>query len=88
VLIHDSHYEPLELASLDAEIADLSSDGPIDVDAVVVQAFHSEYRDLDWKRFRGLRAVFDGRGAVDPEDIRNAGARYLAVGVHGKNGSA
>ena len=86
VLIHDSHFEPAELASLEAEIANLSSGGPVDIDAVVVQAFHSEYRDLEWARFRGLKAVFDGRGALDPEQIQKVGAKYLAVGVRNTNG--
>jgi nucleotide sugar dehydrogenase len=85
-LVNDPHFEAHELAGLEAEVADLS-DG-LDVDAVIVQAFHREYRDLDWSRFRGLKVVFDGRGAVDAEKIRAAGARYMAVGVRTENASA
>jgi nucleotide sugar dehydrogenase len=81
VLIHDPYFQPSELAALEAQVADLSSDAPLAVDAIVVQAFHHQYRDLDWSRFRGLAAVFDGRGTVDPESVRKAGARYLAVGL-------
>jgi nucleotide sugar dehydrogenase len=81
VLIHDPLFEPAELAGLEAEIADLDSDAPLGVDAIVVQAFHRQYRDLDWSRFSGLRVVFDGRGSVDPELIRRTGARYMAVGL-------
>jgi UDP-N-acetyl-D-glucosamine dehydrogenase len=81
VLIHDPYFEPAELAALEAEVADLRSDAPLDVDAIVVQAFHAQYRDLDWTRFRGLKVVFDGRGVVDPESVHKAGARYLAVGL-------
>ncbi len=83
VLVHDPLFTPAELAALEAEIADLESGQPIDVDAVIVQAFHRNYRDLDWSRFRGLKVVFDGRGMVDPEMIRRVGARYLAVGIAG-----
>ena len=54
-----------------------------DVDAVIVQAFHQSYRDLEWSRFRGLKVVFDGRGAIDPERIRQLGVTYLAVGWPG-----
>lgn len=79
VLVHDPLFEPHELASLDAEIADLEGGTPLQVDAVIVQAFHSQYRQLDWKRFRGLKVVFDGRGSLDPETIRETGAAYLAV---------
>lgn len=81
VLVHDPLFSPQELAGLEAEIADLESGQPIPLDAVIVQAFHSEYRDLDWKRFRGLKAVFDGRGALDARQIAGLGATYLAVGT-------
>ena len=77
-LIHDPLFEPHELASLGAEIADLDSN--MRVDAAIVQAFHSQYSDLDWGRFHGLKVVFDGRGALDPEQIRRVGAIYMAVG--------
>jgi UDP-N-acetyl-D-mannosaminuronate dehydrogenase len=85
-LIHDPLFGPEELAGLEAEVADLSPGAQVNVDAVIVQAFHHEYSDLDWGRFRGLKVVFDGRGAVDPERIHKAGARYLAVGVSAVNG--
>jgi nucleotide sugar dehydrogenase len=78
-LVHDPLFEPRELAALEAEIADLEGDAPLQVDAVIVQAFHSQYRRLDWRRFRGLKVVFDGRGSLDPETIRETGAVYLAV---------
>jgi len=83
VLIHDPLFSPAELAGFEAHIADLESAEPFSVDAVIVQAFHDDYRRLDWSRFRGLKVVFDGRGSIDPEEIRRAGADYLAVGVAG-----
>jgi nucleotide sugar dehydrogenase len=80
-IVHDPLFTPAELAGLEAEIADLDSGAAVDMDAVIVQAFHRDYRNLDWSRFRGLKVVFDGRGAVDPELIRRLGATYLAVGL-------
>ena len=53
--------------------------GKVPVDAVIVQAFHNQFRALDWSRFEGLRVVFDGRGALDPDEIRKTGAAYMAV---------
>jgi nucleotide sugar dehydrogenase len=84
VLLHDPLFAPRELANLEAELVDLSA--PLDVDAVVVQAYHHQYRQLDWKLFRGLKVVFDGRGALDPRVISAAGAIYLAVEVPGTDG--
>jgi hypothetical protein len=49
------------------------------VDAVIVQAFHDEYKDLDWARFRGLRVVLDGRGGLDPEPLAARGVQVISV---------
>jgi nucleotide sugar dehydrogenase len=81
VLIHDPLFTPAELAGFEAEIADFESTSPIPLDAVIVQAFHRAYRNLDWSRFHGLKVVFDGRSSIDAESIRRLGATYLAVGV-------
>lgn len=79
VLLNDPLFTPRELSALPAEVVQL--DGPLAVDAVVVQAYHRQYRDLDWRRFGGLKIVFDGRAALDPKAVRGAGATYLAVEV-------
>jgi nucleotide sugar dehydrogenase len=81
VLLHDPLFAPRELANLEADFVDLS--GPVDVDAVVLQAYHHQYRQLDWTIFRGLKVVFDGRGALDPKMITETGATYLAVEMSG-----
>lgn len=55
-----------------------------DVKAIVLQAHHSMYHKLDWRAFRGLRALLDGRGALSDNDaaVLNAqGIRYLHVGL-------
>lgn len=81
VLVHDPLFTRSELAGLEAEIPDLDSAGALQVDAVIVQAFHRNFHNLDWKRFRGLKVVLDGRGSLDPDQIRRLGVDYLAVGV-------
>jgi nucleotide sugar dehydrogenase len=81
VLLHDPHFEPEELEGLEAHVVDLKADAATDVDAVVVQAWHREFRDMDWGRFKRLAVVLDGRGSLDPDAVREAGATYLAIGV-------
>jgi nucleotide sugar dehydrogenase len=81
VLVADPLFTPAELAGLEAEVVDMAKNPNIAVDAVIVQAMHRQFRDLDWKRFRDLQVVFDGRAALDPQTIRDAGANYLAVGL-------
>ena len=79
--ICDPLFDPQELAGFEAEIIDLSAKGDIHVDAIVIQAYHGQFAELEWSRFRGLRIVFDGRWAVDPELIRQNGAVYAAIGI-------
>jgi UDP-N-acetyl-D-mannosaminuronate dehydrogenase len=81
VLIHDPLFTPGELAHLKAGVVELDSEDALKADAVIVQAWHHAFRKLDWSRFEHLRAVLDGRGAVDPSTVRAAGAAYLAVGL-------
>jgi nucleotide sugar dehydrogenase len=78
VLAHDPHFTPAELAELRVEVVDLGR--PVAVDAVVVQAFHREYRELDWSRLEGLRVVVDGRGAIDAGPLRSRGVQLISVG--------
>jgi nucleotide sugar dehydrogenase len=80
VLIHDPLFTEAELQPFKAEVVDLDSEDALRADAVVVQAWHGNFKGLDWSRFKNLRAVLDGRGAVDAQAVRDAGAAYIAVG--------
>lgn len=78
VLANDPHYTAAELAGLEVEVVDLSR--PLAVDAVIIQAYHREYRELDWSRFSGLRVVLDGRGTLDATVLRSRGVTVISVG--------
>ncbi len=81
VLIHDPLFTPQELTGFEAEVIDLSSETIDDVDAVIIQAWHHDFQSLDWRRFKHLSAVLDGRGAIAADRVLETGASYLAVGV-------
>ena len=78
VLAHDPHFSASELAALEVELVDI--EGTLAVDAVILQAYHREYRDLDWRRLSGLRVVLDGRGTLDPRALRSRGVEVISVG--------
>ena len=80
VMVTDPLFTADELSHLEAQVVNLDSDAARSADAVVIQAWHSEFRNLDWRRFERLRVVLDGRAAVDPARVREAGAVYLAIG--------
>ncbi len=88
VLIHDPLFTPSELRPFEAEVVDLDSDAARRVDAVVVQAWHGNFKGLDWKKFKNLRVVLDGRGAVEPRAVSEAGAKYVAVEMPREKASA
>ena len=82
VTVVDPLFEPVELRGLKAEVArDAGVVAGKHVDAIVVQAWHSEFRDLDWSRFEGLKVVLDGRGSLDADTVRRAGVTYVAIGT-------
>ena len=85
-MIHDPLFTPKELASLEAEVVDLDSPEAADAEAVVIQAWHREFRELDWRRFKKLRAVLDGRGSADAGSVAQAGAAYIAIGMSSRAG--
>jgi UDP-N-acetyl-D-mannosaminuronate dehydrogenase len=81
VLIHDPLFTPAELLHLEGEVVDLNSDEALAAEAVIVQAWHRNFHDLDWRRFNHLRVVLDARGTLDPKPVRDAGATYIAIGA-------
>ena len=81
VMIHDPLFTPEELRRLPADVVDLDSPEALSAEAIVVQAWHQQFRSLDWRSFSRLRVVLDGRGTLEPEKVRAAGAAYIAIGI-------
>ncbi len=77
-LVHDPLFSAAEITALGLEPAgELPAEG---IDAIIVQAYHDAYRDLDLGSFRGCRALLDGRNALDRQRVEAAGMRYLGIG--------
>lgn len=81
VVAEDPLYSDEELAQLG--YTPLTSDLWPEVVAIIVQAAHSTYRQLDWRAFTGCRALLDGRGALERASVERAGIRYLVIGDGG-----
>lgn len=82
VVVHDALLGDGELRALGLEPINL--DSPIAVDAVIIQAFHDEYRDLHWERFIGLRAVADGRGVLQASFFEPRGVAFMSLGANSR----
>lgn len=79
VVVHDPLFSDEELRAHGLEPSPLPPHG--DIAAVVLQAAHPEYRDLDPSMLGGARVFLDGRGAGDRARFERAGIRYIAIGA-------
>ncbi|MDO8211491.1 nucleotide sugar dehydrogenase [Conexibacter sp. CPCC 206217] len=74
-LAADPLYSDAELRALGFEPWDGGA-----VDGAIVQADHAEYRALTPSQLPGLRALVDGRDALDPAPFRSAGVAVRRIG--------
>ena len=76
--VHDPWFSPDEIRALG--LTPVETLPPPRVDAVILQAAHDAYRDLDYGTFPGCKVVLDGRNVLDRAAIEAAGLRYLGIG--------
>ena len=76
-LVHDPLFTDDEIRAHGLEPP---AEFPLPADALVVQAWHRQYHDLDFASFSGLRAVLDGRGVIDPERVAALGVTFVGIG--------
>jgi nucleotide sugar dehydrogenase len=78
VYVHDPLYTEDEIRALGL---DPPPAFPLPADALVVQAWHDQYRRaLDLASWPGLRAILDGRAALDPAAVEAVGITYVGIG--------
>lgn len=79
-VLNDPLYTAEELAQYAGETFTLG-DIPL-CDAVIMQAPHDDYRQLDWRSIAsmGCKVVLDGRNCLDRKEIEGAGMVYLGMG--------
>ena len=78
VLVHDPLFSHEEIRAHGLTPTDLEP--PPAVDAVVLQANHSQYQELDLGSFPGCRVVLDGRNVLSPDAVTSMGMSYLGIG--------
>jgi nucleotide sugar dehydrogenase len=82
VLGHDPLLDDAEQRAF--KLRPFNLNNPERVDAVIIQAYHDQYRGLDLSGLPGLRVVLDGRGALDEVALRALdaqGIRYYRIGL-------
>ena len=66
--LHHLGYTPLTPGSED------------EIDVIILQTDHQEYRSFDFSRFPRCQVVLDGRGTLESSQIEASGMRYLTIG--------
>ncbi|MGG3799482.1 nucleotide sugar dehydrogenase [Metabacillus fastidiosus] len=51
-----------------------------DIDVLILQAFHEQYKDLDFNSFTSCEIVLDGRNELNKEEIISLGMKYKGIG--------
>jgi nucleotide sugar dehydrogenase len=77
VIAHDPLFTDAQLVKLGFTPSALPAP---DVDVVVLQTAHEEYRTFDPRSFPQAKIVLDGRNFVDPKSVAAAGMQYIGIG--------
>jgi hypothetical protein len=77
-MLHDPFFTPDEIRTYGATPVDI--DREVSADAILLQCLHNRYQDLDLSLFPGCGVFLDGRNAVDPMKVHQAGMKYIGIG--------
>lgn len=79
VYIDDPLYTKEEISSFG--VIPFLKDISKEIDTIILQAFHDEYKDQDFKDFTKCQLVLDGRNALERKKIEELGMKYIGIGV-------
>lgn len=79
-LLNDPLYTNEEIEHFGAKAVAL--DDLPEGDGVILQAYHDDYRALDWRTLanKGYKVLLDGRNSLDRAEIKSAGMQYIGMG--------
>jgi nucleotide sugar dehydrogenase len=78
VYVDDPLFSKNELLALGYK--PLISDHAGEICAIILQAGHQAYQELDFSRFANCQVILDGRRALRRERVESVGIHYIAVG--------
>jgi nucleotide sugar dehydrogenase len=79
VYVDDPLYSDEEIAAFQVE--PFSMKDREKMDAIILQAFHDQYKNFDFKNFPNCQFVLDGRNVLDKKTIEGLGMKYRGIGV-------
>ncbi|WP_068672580.1 nucleotide sugar dehydrogenase [Oceanobacillus sp. Castelsardo] len=77
-LFSNSEIEKFNIKPMSIDASEVS-----EIDVVILQAFHQEYENLDFKLFNNCKVIIDGRNKLDKNALSKLGITYLGIGNDG-----
>jgi len=78
VYVDDPQFSDQEIASFN--VKPFKEKDAKDMDAIILQAFHDEYKKLKFEQFTNCKYVLDGRNKLDKQQIEKLGIVYRGIG--------
>lgn len=80
IFVNDPMFTDSEIQKYDA--LPLSMDEAIasQIDVIILQAFHEEYKNIDFSLFTSCKIILDGRNKLDKNKILQLGIQYEGIG--------
>ncbi|WP_163100512.1 nucleotide sugar dehydrogenase [Peribacillus alkalitolerans] len=80
VYVDDPLYTDGEISSFG--VKPFTKENANEIGVIVLQAFHDEYKNFDFKRFSNCKFILDGRNVLDKKEIEGLGISYKGIGVN------
>ncbi|MGG3858672.1 nucleotide sugar dehydrogenase [Metabacillus fastidiosus] len=80
IFLNDPLFNEDEIKSYGAVSLALNDKQVSDIDVLILQAFHEQYKDLDFNSFSNCKMVLDGRNVLNKEEIESLGMKYKGIG--------
>lgn len=80
IFVHDPQFTTSEIERYAVLPLQLSDSVIEEIDAIIIQAFHKEYENLDFAAFTNCKLVLDGRNKVKEEEINKLNMTYIGIG--------
>ncbi|MCF3943108.1 nucleotide sugar dehydrogenase [Oceanobacillus alkalisoli] len=80
IFVHDPQFTANEIEQYAVRPLQLEDALVEEMDAVIIQAFHKEYENLDFKAFTNCKLVMDGRNKIKKDKITTLNMTHIGIG--------
>ncbi|CDQ41097.1 MULTISPECIES: nucleotide sugar dehydrogenase [Virgibacillus] len=86
VFVNDPLFSDREIHAFGVTPLSLQDKSISKIDIIILQAYHDDYKNLNFKDFTNCKLLFDGRNQLKQEDIKKHGITYQSIGQQSEKG--